>query len=366
MTNSIVVAEDIAKQQLRACYGDFGILAGAHHFTDYWARDGFFASMGSVEIGDFEIVVKMIELFFGYQRADGMVPYRVMNGPVTIGKYFGKVKKYVVPSPTYKLRGFGTEVLDGTTLAVMTLMRLCNEGKVDRNKYSAKIAKAVEYLKSKEKNGLLWDGEMSEWNDVVKKKGNLLYSNVLYWNMYRELGDIHKQNIIAKKLRERLWSGKYYADWDDGEKHNYFYSFGNLLAVAWGLTNKDESALILSESKKNRILFTIDTNNPKYPEGKVWWINRIAGVADYQNQGLLWWQPACAYVAALVKVGEIEKAGVQLKLMSDKIVKDKKIWECYERTGNPVERLLYRSEQPFAWGAGMFLWAKQMTMGVSI
>ena len=113
-------ASRIATEELRACYQEGGIVAGTHHFTDYWGRDGFFASMGALAIQDFEVVRNMVDTFFDHQRADGMIPYRVMNGPVSIGKYFGQHKKYDKPVPTFKLRGFGPEVFDGTTLAVMT------------------------------------------------------------------------------------------------------------------------------------------------------------------------------------------------------------------------------------------------------
>ena len=55
---SLTHASDIATYNLHSCYSQFGILAGRHHFTDYWARDGFFASFGSLAIGDQEIVAK--------------------------------------------------------------------------------------------------------------------------------------------------------------------------------------------------------------------------------------------------------------------------------------------------------------------
>jgi hypothetical protein len=302
----------------------------------------------------------MVDLFFDHQRSDGMIPYRVMNGPITIGKYFGRSKKYAEPLPTYKLRGFGAEVLDGTTLTIMTLAQLWKKGEAEIDKYVPKVEKALAFLKSKEKNGLLWDGDMCEWNDAVGKRGNLLYSNIIYWNMFRELGMVDIQNEVAKNLRERLWTGKYFADWRDNRRQDYFYAFGNLLAVAWGLTSAKESNSIMKESLTAKIGFTLETNTPKYPRKKVFWFNRLLGIPDYQNQGLLWWQPACAYVAALIKTGNDKEAKKQMDLMSRKIVEDRKVCECYERDGSPVKRLLYQAEQPFAWAAGQYLWAHSL------
>ncbi len=353
-------ANEIAIDELRACYQEGGIVAGTHHFTDYWGRDGFFASMGAMAIDDYDVVRNMVETFFNYQRKDGMIPYRVMNGPVTIGKYFGHPKKSEKPSPTYRLRGFGAEVLDGTTLAVMTLAQLWKRGEAEVEKFVPKVEMALGYLKSKEKNGLLWDGEMCEWNDAAKKWGNILYSNIIYWNMYHELGIVDKQNEIAASLREQLWNGKFFADWRDDKRQDYFHPFGNLLAVAWGMTDEEETTLIMEEASKSKVGFTLESNTPKYPNNRIDPLVRLIGIGDYQNQGMLWWQPVCAYVAALVKTGNIERAETQLQLMTKKIETDKKIYECYERDGKPVKRWIYQSETPFAWAAGLYLWANSL------
>ena len=44
MDPKIKQAYNVAKNDLRACYGKQGINAGLNHFKDYWARDAFFAS----------------------------------------------------------------------------------------------------------------------------------------------------------------------------------------------------------------------------------------------------------------------------------------------------------------------------------
>jgi glycogen debranching enzyme len=354
------IARRIATEELRACYQEEGIVAGTHHFSDYWGRDGFFASMGSLAIEDYKIVRSMVDLFFEHQRPDGMIPYRVMNGPADLGKYLGHSRKFKEPVPTYELRGKGPEVLDGTTLAVMTLAKLWQKGEASVDKYYDKVKKALKYLATKEKDGLLWDGEMCEWNDAAKKWGHILYSNVIYWNMFSELGMMEKKDEVAGKLRGRLWNGKFFADWHDDKRQNYFHPFGNLMAVAWGLTTNEEANSILEESTKAKVGFTLESNTPKYPNGKVMLFNRLIGIGDYQNKGMLWWQPACAYVAALVKTGKVTEARKQMELMSNKIIDDQKVFECYERGGRPVKRLTFQAEQPFAWAAGLYLWASSL------
>jgi glycogen debranching enzyme len=363
MPSKILQAQKIAVECLRACYADQGIIAGPHHFTDYWARDGFFAALGAIAIDDTEIVDRQIELFFSYQKENGLIPYRIMRGPISLQKYLGKPTFYTVPKPTYRLRDIGQYVLDGTTLSVLFAALRKKE------KLIPQIKKGLHFLTTKEKYGLLWDGPMGEWNDVVWKWGNLLYSNIIYWYMYDRLGDWiatidrewsntlkTKANSIAEALRTRLWNGAYFADWHDYRRQDYFYPFGNCLAIAWGLATKSEAESILKECEKVKVSFTLETNTFKYPWWRIDLLQRMAGMADYQNHSLLWWQPITGYLAALRKTNAKQVADVTESIV-EKIIHDQVINECYERNGSPVKRYLYQSEHPFAWASGMILWA---------
>lgn len=362
-------AEEIAKRDLRACYENEGIIAGRHHFTDYWARDGLFAALGSLAIGDEEIVRKEIELFFSHQRADGLIPYRIMRGPVSIGKYLGRTTRvYENPRPTYRLRGIGAEVLDGTTLSLLILGELAERGWREASKFAKPVEKALAYLEGREKDGLLQDGLMAEWNDSTYKRGALLYSNAIYWRALGSLASLEgmgllsrenllaKQKFLARRIRDKLWNGRFFSDWYDWKRQDYFNSFCNLLLVAWGFTTDEEAEKILSEAEKSQISFTVENVAPWYPWWRVDVTNRIIGLPDYHN-ALLWWQPGIAYAVALAHEGRKSEARQQMLLMSRQALKYGGFYECYERTGLPVKRLVYKAERPFAWAAGMFLWA---------
>lgn len=357
-------ATKIATDSLRGCYAENGIIAGPHHFTDYWARDGYFAALGSLAIGDHKIVKKMISLFFSHQRSDGLIPYRIMRGPLSLSKYLGRPKFYPSPKPTYNLRGIGQPILDGTTLTLLFSALLKTK------EYLSQIKLALSYLESKEKHGLLWDGPMAEWNDAVWKWGNLLYSNIIYWYMYDRLANwtltidpilsatlTAKATQIAASLRSRLWNGKYFADWYDYKRQDYFYPFGNCLAIVWGFTTEVETQSILAECQTVKSNFSLETNNPKYP----WWridpLQRLVGMADYQNQGILWWQPITSYLAALEKAGDTKNSSIITNSICKKIIADNLVSECYERSGSPFKRRIYTSEHPFAWASGMILWS---------
>lgn len=351
-------ARQVATTCLRACYQTDGIIAGPHHFTDYWARDGYFAALGALELGDTDIVDRQLALFFSHQRSTGEIPYRVMRGPISLGKYLGHPTFYTKPRPTYRLRGFGPHVLDGTTL---TILFAALRGQAQ---YLPQINQALQYLAAREKNGLLFDYPMGEWNDCTWKWGNLLYSNIIYWHMYARLAawkkDPHyaaKRDEIARDLRARLWNGHFFADWHDYKRQDYLYPFGNCLAIVWGLTTPAESASILEAVAGTRINFSVDTNTPAYP----WWrtdlTNHLLGINDYQNHGTLWWQTATSYLAALKVAGKEVAHHAYRQEIIEKILADQMIYEVYERDGRPLKRLQYTAEHPFAWASGMILWA---------
>ncbi len=346
----------VAEKDLKACFWKQGIVAGNHHFTDYWARDGFFAALGALAIDEVEIVEKTVKLFFGHQRDDGLIPYRIMNGPVTLGKYFGRPKHYQNPKPTYRLRGWGPEIMDGATMTLWLWGELKLRGK-KMDQYQEQVKKALVYIRTRESQGLLGDGIMSEWNDAVYKFGNLLYSNIIYYQCLKRVGQTNKALEIGRQIRQKLWNGRFLADWVDYKRQDYLNSFGNLLAIVFGLTTTKESESIMREIEKIRVGFTFETKFPIYPWWRIDILNHLTGTADYQNQGILWWQPAIAYLAASKKMGNKKQYDQQLRLIEKQVKKYDGFHECYERTGKPVKRFLYQAEYPFAWASGMFLWA---------
>lgn len=357
-------AQKITLNSLRKCYRDYGIIAGPHHFTDYWARDGFFAAFGALSVGDDQIVRQMLKLFFTHQRRDGLIPYRLMRGPVTLGKYLGFPKYYSQPRPTYRLRGLGPEVLDGTTLTLLFTALL------QEKSFLPQIKLALQYLITREKHGLLWDGPMAEWNDIIWKWGNLLYSNIIYWYMYDRLASwtnsfdptwsrtlIRKRDSLAHSLRSRLWNGHYFADWHDHRRQDYFYPFGNCLAIAWGLTAPAESDSILAHCQKSSTQFTLPTNTPNYPWWRVDFLQRLTMMGDYQNNHVLWWQPIATYLAALKHQNKTRQVKSVTTQITTKILYDQTIYECFEPNGKPLKRFFYQAEQPFAWASGLILWS---------
>ncbi len=318
-------AAAIAKRDLAACVTADGIVAGRHHFVDLWARDSLFASLGAPP----KVAKRTVETFFRFQRPDGAVPYRIFRRFGTLVPNFHSIQS-------------GGFVPDG---GLMVLLHARNKN-------------AENFYRKKYKGCLISEWFQCEWADGVYKSGKTLWTNVLYW---KATGS----DSIKKKIRDTFWNGKYFSDWADYKRHDYFASHPNMLAVIFGLASDAESASILDFAGTHCFAeFTLRENYPSYPFWRIPVQQQAAGMRDYHN-GLLWLQPGILYAIALYKTGRRHQAENFLEKIAQKIVAYNGVYEVYEQTGAPVRRFLYRAEQPFAWSAGLFLWACRVTQGNS-
>lgn len=103
--------------------------------------------------------------------------------------------------------------------------------------------------------------------------------------------------------------------------------------------------------------FTLEENYPRYPFWRIPVWNHLLGLADYHNRGCLWLQPGILYALCLKKTGKKQMAQTMLASISRKIVEHHGVFEIYEKDGHPVKRFFYRAEFPFAWSAGLYLYA---------
>lgn len=320
-------AAHVCMEALAACTTPDGIVAGRHHFVDLWARDSLFATFGAED----DVARKTIETFFRFQRKDGAVPYRIF-------RRFGWVW------PNFRSVQSGGFIPDGGLMAIIAAKKY-------GNMYQQYIDKARDFYTAKFDSSLISEWFQCEWADATLKIGRSLYTNTLYW-MVR--GD----EKIKKQINDVFWQGDFFADWVDYKRHDYFASHPNMLAIIFGLTNPGQAEHILSYAKKycwNG--WTLEENYPTYPAWRIPLQNYLVGMGDYHNRGCLWLQPGILYAVALWRHDQKKDARHVLQAIGEKIVQHEGVYEVYEKNGLPVRRLAYQSEQPFAWSAGLYLWA---------
>ena len=163
---------------------------------------------------------------------------------------------------------------------------------------------------------------------------------------------------IQALLQSRFWNGVFFADWIDYARHDYLATHANMLAIAFGLATKTQATSILAYAKEHCWNgWTMESNYPRYEWWRIPLLQRVVGMADYHNRGCMWLQPGIWYAIALATVGRKKEGKLVLEAISKKIVEAQDVYEVFEKNGKPVRRTIYRSEGPFAWTAGVYLWA---------
>ncbi len=371
--SSVVSGEDIAKASLKNNYGEKGIYAGQHQFKDYWARDSFFASFGALSIGDKEIVKKNLELFLEGQKNDGQLPLRVGQKDFYILKLAGFQLGQEVP--VYNEDKNSNIPLDQNCLAIIIAEHYTNKTndiEFARNNFK-RLENAFLWLEKKDadKNFLVEEDAYGGWTDSIKKKGEVLYSNVCFYKAAESLGKIQeyiglnntyseKAEKINESINRIFWNGNYYDDFIfQGENFEYFSSDGNLLAVLWGIASNNHSEKILQSTNSFGIRSEkgILNTNKQYPKTMKSPELAFVDLSDYHDS-LYWLWLSGLDAAVLKKSGHPEQAEKVLANMEKAFKKYGTVFEVYEKNGEPVQRLFYKAEHPFAWSAGMYLYAK--------
>jgi len=221
-----------------------------------------------------------------------------------------------------------------------------------------------------DRNLLLEQGWYSDWADSLRKRGEILYTNVCHYSGLKNLSEIarfagHKDDCdefeflagkVKAKVNTMFWNGKYYND-SVGRGGDIFSSGGNILAVLWGVAEPKQAKKVFDYIKKYKMEnFTLNTNHPSY----YWWqispMIKLIGLSEYHN-GLRWLWLGCMDVAAKAKYGLKKEAKELLTKIAGKIIEFGSVYEVYEKTGKPIRRFVYKAEHPFAWSAGLFVYA---------
>ena len=396
VNDNIEQAYAIALANLRQCYSPLGIMAGSGNFTDLWARDCCQAGLGAVraEKQDQQHVRRSLETLAQYQRWDGMIPIRIGSGTLIFKcfsirgitpKGFGQKldrawekltrRKTEARYDTSKDRFFVfTEPLDPNLWFMISLDDYARQTRDDhfaKDQYQ-RLEGAAAWISSQDKDEdhLLEEGPYAGWADSVKKNGKVLYSNVLYARAMQAMAEIcdrigegnrkiHFEDKV-KRIRDAInatfWNGKYYIDWIDTERHGHMPTYENALSVVFGIADNSQANSV--EDSLTRVFGEDMFFNPHsvtLPMREINLTQRLIGMKDYHN--LSWQHIGCMDAVAKNKIGRKEDAIKVLGFVADQILRHGTTHEILDRNGNPINRLLYQSEGPFAWTAGLYVLA---------
>ncbi len=362
-------AHDIAVRDLRKCYDEGKILASLKNFSDFWARDTFYAILGVLEIGDWEIAKNCIEYFLSYQKLNGKIPRKICIDYNAVKYIFGKSITRKKPHPSYSGILPPFSCMDANALLVIAFSNYIEKSKDFEfgKRYYTQVKRAAIWYEDHLRNGFVQEYGLSNWMDVVFKDGNVLYTNVVYAESLKRLSILAKimgensdeeffkkqYENIRKRINERFWNGNWYDD--QLSNHTHFDVAGNVPSCYFEIAASDKMHKILGKLqllKNDKLL--LPTVDPKYPWWKVNPITYLFGMQDYQNGASWMWIDLFA-VGAMQKNGFTQVAHDYFAQICEIILKNKAVHETYFNEGAPYKTRHWESAVPFAWGSGVFL-----------
>ena len=372
MQDAIAQARKIAERDLRACYREQGVVAGLHHFDDYWARDSFFSAEGALLLKDSAVVKKNLTLFLKHAREDGELPLRIGVGTIPLVLRMQGIRLPLPKRAIYHQDKGQNPAMDQNSLLIIAVRQYLeatgDKSFVKRNFDKLKTVVNWNFRNDRDEDFLIEEGEYATWMDSIRKRGTSLYTNVCHWQacssfaeLSRKVGSRYEQrkyshlsDIIYDNINFAFWRGSYYADFTDRHREDYFSVDGNLLAIIWGLATKKQTERILDCIQRNAKDNILPPVWPEYEERLVSPVLRLVGMGDYHVK-MRWLFLSCWYARALLKAGRKSKAKQVIEEVASLIVKYGKVFEVYTAELKPVKRVAYSSDVPFAWSASAFV-----------
>jgi glycogen debranching enzyme len=354
--------------------------AGYRNFSESWARDFGFAAFGLLMLKHYNPVKETLEAFFHHQTSMGQLPVKLHSvGVVTrfLHSFFGREQpNELMLKPKY-ISGHGAPSLDGQALLVIAALAYTQETGNTRflEEHWGKLGAAMHWLENYRKlaseDPLLHQGAFADWADSIARHGRVLYTNVVYWKALSEMAiaatrlNLHQEAVdyfvqaenVRRAINRHFWKPNlgYFVTSDELSQLS---SDGNLLAIAWGLTKREQAESILKVMERARMAEPVPTRvtYPSYPRHLVALENLLGGMGNYHTDASWLWIGAW-HVIALVKVGHLEEAQKLVTRILRVIVQDRQVNEVHAPNGKPLSSMWYTPEAPLTWNAGMIVYA---------
>jgi glycogen debranching enzyme len=354
--------------------------AGYRNFSESWARDFGFAAFGLLTLKQYDPVKETLEAFFWHQTSEGQLPVKLHSVDVVtrfLHSFFGREQpNEMMLKPKY-ISGHGAPSLDGQALLVIAALAYTQETGNIRflEDHWAELQAAMRWLENYRKlaseDPLLYQGAFADWADSIARHGRVLYTNVVYWKALSEMAiaatrlNLHEEAVayfvqaekVLRAINRHFWREDlgYFVTSDELTQLS---SDGNLLAIAWGLTKREQAESILRLMEQARMAEPVPTRvtYPSYPRHLIALENLLGGMANYHTDASWLWIGAW-HVIALVKTGQMEAAQTLVSRILNVIVQDRQVNEVHAPNGKPLSSMWYTPEAPLTWNAGMILYA---------
>lgn len=358
MSEKLNFACEKAVSVLNECSTKYGLYAsgGTQGYTQVWARDSCISMIGaSFHTSKFKEVFKKSLLTLKLKQSkNGQIPNAVdfvfsIEKPVTYATIDSSLW-YILGHYFYRKK-FGDDLW---------------------KKSFSSIKMAIDWVSCQDAGEDMMPEQLptTDWQDCFPHRyGHTINTQALYFACLKALG---KKNIhsLKRTINYYLWDDDlgYYLPWrwkDHGkysEKGKWFDSFGNVLAIVFGVAEKSKAKRIVSFIRNNKVdrpyplraIFpTIEKNSNDWHD---YFSSSLAGQPNQYLNGGIWPFIGGFYIAALEELNMHKQAFEELKVLADanKIGKYSE-WEFNEW----ISPLSGTPEGGYhqAWSAGSYLLA---------
>ncbi len=410
-----------AEQRLLANAGPLGLLGSAEAYQQVWSRDTLISSFGLHVIGPEggrALFDRSLDTLLAHQQPLGNLPHNVgspgVRDPALVAQG-GSAETRDGTSPVVDTAHAGC--IDGPLWFVLAsyhdLMVTGDEERL-RPRLPA-LARAYRWLRYQDSNGcgLLEVHEAKDWADLFANRYNSLAPNVLWYAATRALARIVERcptdeledagtldaraDGIRYRLNTLLWVGPESSrdlEWVERNRREWLYpiratevllqsrpyylpyvafrdwadrfdTFGNLLAVLFGVADARQAALILDHlaavgaDDPWPVVAVDPVIRPGEPDWREYYRIRNLNQPHQYHNGGAWPFLGGFYVAALVQAGRHDDAARQLERLAamNERSADGGRWGFHEwfhgRSGNPMG---FRGQ---SWSMAMYLYAHE-------
>lgn len=355
-------------------------VAGGHQFKSFWVRDFCYSVPGLLALGHLEQVKNQLSICFKYQRADGLIArgFDVVNPKLRVLlatfqihelRRFDYAQHRLIPE---YLGEHGTPAVDSNLLTLLACLQW-QDKTGDRfflQHFAKGFERALDFVLASRKDGLLSQPAFSDWQDSARREGESFYLNVLFYRVLRRLQNLGVEWAMREDLngwRDRLWKAFF------SEKSGLFRSQVGREQVSletqiWCI-EENLFAPLISQEKLWENLRKSDLWNPlpgrpvwpDYPKNEVSWTTKTVGLRHYHDRFYWSWLLGESLKVARLMKSSVDAARIEAEL-ERLATKHETIHEIYEMDQRlePVKRALYRSEQPFSWGAAKIVEALEV------
>ncbi len=413
--NRIDEGRSRAENVLLANGSELGILGSSVSYQQVWARDSMIAGLGLWLCADQQgraLHRRALDLLRQFQSPMGHIPHNVgytdVDDPalVALGGRLGTgdSQRVLVADTTH------AGVVDSNLWYILGhYYEYVLGGDADylRESWSS-IERAFTWLRYQDINecGLLEVHEAMDWADLFSNRYNVLFDNALYFAVWKAIGQMAQvlglaaqsyfdsAEDVRQKMNTLLWVGPEAPkdwDWIRRERQEWLYpikrvetelvvrpfylpfmafrdygdrfdTFGNLLAILFGVADQKQADLILDYIQGCGINspYPIRSVYPVIQPGDKDWrdffrVRNLNQPHHYHNGGI-WSFIGGFYVAALVQAGRIDEARKQLDQLAEmNSLGVRGDWEFNEWFHGTSGRPMGYAGQ--TWSASMYIYA---------